>query len=75
MSQLTVIPLGAGAAVVLPDAVIESVGLRIGDKLDLTVSDQQLILRPDEVHPPEARLADIDREVFEQRQDAYRRLA
>ena len=75
MSQLTVIPLGAGAAVVLPDAVIESVGLRIGDKLDLTVSDQQLILRPVEVHPPEARLAEITREVFEQRQDAYRRLA
>ena len=75
MSQLTVIPLGAGAAVVLPDAVIESVGLRIGDKLDLTVRDQQLILRPVEDHPREARLAEITREVFEQRQDAYRRLA
>jgi antitoxin component of MazEF toxin-antitoxin module len=75
MSQLTLIPIGAGAAVVLPDAVIESVGLRIGDKLDLTVGDQQLILRPVEDSPREARLAEITREVFEQRQDAYRRLA
>jgi antitoxin component of MazEF toxin-antitoxin module len=75
MSQLTVLPIGTGAAVMLPDEVIQSVGLRIGDKLELTVGDQQLILRPVEDRPREARLAEITREVFEERQDAYRRLA
>ena len=75
MSQVTIVPLGDAAAVVLPEAVIESIGLRIGDKMDLTVADQQLILRPVEDESRRRRVAEITQDVFEKRRDAYRRLA
>ena len=46
MPQLPIVPLGDSAAVVLPASVLESVGLRIGDVVDVTVGDRQLILQP-----------------------------
>jgi antitoxin component of MazEF toxin-antitoxin module len=75
MSEATIVAFGDGAAVVLPEAVIESVGLRIGDKVDFAVGDRQLILSPVEDQSRESRFAEIARDVFERREDAYRRLA
>jgi antitoxin component of MazEF toxin-antitoxin module len=75
MSEITIVPLGQDAAIVLPEAVIESAGLRIGDKVDLTVSDRQLILGPLEDPSRESRFAEITQDVFDRRADAYRRLA
>jgi len=75
MSEATIVPLGDGAAVALPEAVIESVGLRIGDKVELSVGNRQLILSPVEDPTRESRFAEIARDVFERREEAYRRLA
>ena len=75
MTQLPIISHGDAAAVVLPAAVLESLGLRVGDVVDVTVSDRQLILRPAEGAARRQLVDSIIREVFERRQDAYQRLA
>ena len=75
MSEVTIVPFGDGAAVVLPAAVMESIGVRIGDQVDLSVGDRQWILSPVEDQSRESRFAQIARDVFERREEAYRRLA
>jgi antitoxin component of MazEF toxin-antitoxin module len=75
MPQLTIFSHGDFAAVVLPAELLESVGLRVGDVVDVTLGDRQLILRPGEDAARRALLEEITREVFERRRDAYRRLA
>ena len=75
MPQLTIVAHGDSAAVVLPAEVLESVGLRIGDVVDVTLGDRQLILRPAEDATRRQLFEEITQEVFEQRRDAYQRLA
>jgi antitoxin component of MazEF toxin-antitoxin module len=75
MPQLTIVPHGDSAAVVLPASVLESLGLRIGDVLEATPGDRQLILRPVEDAARRQLLQEITDDVFERRRDAYRRLA
>lgn len=75
MSQVPIVSLGDSAAVVLPPDVLKSIGLQVGDVVELAVADRQLILRP--VPDPARRelFESITREVFERRRDAYQRLA
>jgi antitoxin component of MazEF toxin-antitoxin module len=75
MPQLTIVPHGDSAAVILPAAVLESVGLRVGDIIDVTLGDGQLILRSARDTSRRELLEKITREVFERRKDAYQRLA
>ena len=75
MPQLTIVPHGDSAAVILPAAVLKSVGLRIGDVVDVTLGDRQLILRSAEDTARDELLETITHEVFERRRDAYQRLA
>ena len=75
MPQLTIVSHGDSAAVVLPASVLESIGLRIGDVLEATLGDRQLILRPVEDAARRQLLQEITRDVFELRRDAYQRLA
>ena len=75
MPQLTIVPHGDSAAVVLPTSVLESFGLHIGDVLEATLGERQLILQPVEDAARRRLLDEITRDVFEQRGDAYRRLA
>ncbi len=75
MPQLTIVPHGDSAAVILPAVLLESVGLRIGDVVDVTVGDRQLILRSAEDASRRELLETITHEVLERRRDAYERLA
>jgi antitoxin component of MazEF toxin-antitoxin module len=75
MTQLSIVPHGASAAVVIPPDILEAVGLRIGDVVDVTLRDRQLILQPSEDASRRQRIEEITREVLEQRSEAYRRLA
>jgi len=75
MPQLTIVPHGDSAAVVLPASVLESIGLQVGDVLEATVRERELILRPVEDAARRRLLDEITRDVFEQRRDAYQRLA
>jgi antitoxin component of MazEF toxin-antitoxin module len=75
MTQLSIVPHGDAAAVVIPAEVLEAAGLRIGDVLDITLRDRQLILQPSEDALRRQKIEDISREVLERRRDAYQRLA
>ena len=75
MPQLTIIPHGEGAAVVLPAAVLESLGLHIGDVVDVSLADRHLILQPAADAARRQRVEEITQEVFQRRRDAYERLA
>jgi antitoxin component of MazEF toxin-antitoxin module len=75
MTQLTIIHHGEAAAVVLPAAVLDSIGLRIGDVLEATLGERQLILRLVEDAARREAFEAVTKDVFEQRRDAYERLA
>lgn len=75
MPQLKIIAHDEGAAVVLPAELLESVGLRIGDMVEVNQQDRQLIFRPVEDKDRRRLVEEITREVMERRQEAYRRLA
>ncbi len=74
MPQLTIIPHGSSAVVVLPAALLESIGLQVGDVQDASVDERQLILRPVEDAARQHLVEEITREMFERRRDAYQRL-
>ena len=42
MPQLTIVPHGDSAAVVLPASVLESIGLQVGDVLEATVRERKI---------------------------------
>jgi antitoxin component of MazEF toxin-antitoxin module len=72
---MTIVPHGDSAAVILPASVLESIGVRIGDVLEATPGDRQLLLRPVEDASRQLVIQEITQDVFEQRRDAYQRLA
>jgi antitoxin component of MazEF toxin-antitoxin module len=75
MTQLTIVNHGESAAVILPAAMLESIGLRIGDVLDATLRERQLILQPAEDVARREAFEETAKDVFEKRRDAYQRLA
>jgi antitoxin component of MazEF toxin-antitoxin module len=75
MPQLTIVAHGDTAAVVLPASVLEAIGLQVGDVVEATVGERELILRPVEDAARRRLLGEITQEVFERRRDAYQRLA
>ncbi len=75
MAQLKIVPHGDAAAVVLPDTLLKSLGLRIGDTVDVNTKDQQVILRAADDTSRREAFERISEEILTQRQDAYRRLA
>jgi antitoxin component of MazEF toxin-antitoxin module len=75
MPQLIVISHGDAAAVVLPKAMLESIGIHVGDAVDVTVGDRQLMLRPVDDVERRRLMTDLTKEVLDRRSDAYQRLA
>jgi antitoxin component of MazEF toxin-antitoxin module len=75
MPQLTIVPHGEAAALILPPAVLESAGFHVGDTIDVTLGDGQLILRSTDDASRRQRLKEITDDVLEKRHDAYERLA
>jgi antitoxin component of MazEF toxin-antitoxin module len=75
MTQITIVSHGDGAAVVLPKTILESIGVHVGDTVEVTVSEQRVILRPLDEAERQRLVADLTQEVLDRRCDAYRRLA
>ena len=75
MFQLPVVAVGESAAVILPLAVLESLGLKAGDILGATLEEHRLVLRPAYDSARREVVEEITREVFERRRDAFQRLA
>jgi bifunctional DNA-binding transcriptional regulator/antitoxin component of YhaV-PrlF toxin-antitoxin module len=46
MSQHVLIPVDDGTGLVLPPDVLAALGVKVGDSVDLTVTDHQIVLRP-----------------------------
>jgi antitoxin component of MazEF toxin-antitoxin module len=75
MQKLIIVPHGDSAAVVLPTSVLESIGARVGDVLEAMPGGGQLILRPVGDPSRQESIEEITHDVFNQRRDAYQRLA
>jgi antitoxin component of MazEF toxin-antitoxin module len=63
------------AAILLPQEMLDQLGINAGDEVDISVVDGTLILRPlEEVERPR-KIEDATNTVFERRKDAYEQLA
>jgi AbrB family looped-hinge helix DNA binding protein len=62
-------------AILLPQEVLDQLGINAGDEVDLSVVDGTLILRPLEEVERERKIEDTTNTVFERRRSAYEQLA
>jgi antitoxin component of MazEF toxin-antitoxin module len=63
------------AAILLPQEVLDQLGINAGDEVDLSVVDRTLILRPLEESERARKIEDATVAVFERRKSAYEELA
>ena len=75
MSHKRVAPSHDSAAILLPQEVLDEMGMQEGDEVDVVVSNQTLTMRPLPDVERAARIEDATMSVFERRRDAYRKLA
>ncbi|MCB0113985.1 MAG: hypothetical protein R2873_09085 [Caldilineaceae bacterium] len=76
MTQTRITTIDGSAAVLLSPEIMEQMGVRIGDEVDVAVADNTLVVRRiDEETKPERTLEEIIDGIFDRRADAYRRLA
>ena len=62
-------------AILLPQEVLDQLGINAGDEVDLSVVDGTLILRPLEEVERAREIEDVTNTVFERRKSAYEQLA
>jgi antitoxin component of MazEF toxin-antitoxin module len=75
MSHMPILSTVGSEGVLVPVRALESIGLQIGDRVDVTLGDGQLVLRPAADATRQQRIDEITREVFDRRKSAYERLA
>lgn len=75
MTRLPIVPVEGSAAIVMPPSALDSLGIAIGDLVDVTVSNGQIIVRPVSPSNRSQVVDQITHDVLEQRRDAYQRLA
>ncbi len=76
MTQTKITIVGKFAAVLLPQEMVDQMGVQIGDDVDIVVRDDTLVVRRiAEGEQPERPLDEIIDDIFKRRADAYRRLA
>lgn len=63
------------AAILLPQEVLDQLGINAGDEVDLSVVDGTLILRPLEEAERARKIEGATNTVFERRKSAYEQLA
>jgi antitoxin component of MazEF toxin-antitoxin module len=74
MSRKRIATSQDSTAILLPQEVLDEMGVREGDEVDVSVSDGTLLMRP--LSAERARkLEDATKAVFERRSDAYKKLA
>ncbi len=75
MSRKRIMAAGDSSTVVLPKEVLDMMGVKAGDEIDLSVVDRTLIVRSlDEVERAR-KIDDITDAVFERRKSVYEELA
>ncbi|MEW6131279.1 MAG: AbrB/MazE/SpoVT family DNA-binding domain-containing protein [Acidobacteriota bacterium] len=63
------------AAILLPQEVLDQLGIKAGDEVDLAIIDRTLILRPLEEAERVLKIEQVTDTVFERRKSAYEQLA
>jgi antitoxin component of MazEF toxin-antitoxin module len=75
MSRERITAVGESAALLLPQDVLDKLGIAIGDEVELSLVYRTLILQPLDEAERAQKLAAVTKTVFERRQSAYTRLA
>jgi antitoxin component of MazEF toxin-antitoxin module len=75
MPAIPIVAVNGSAAIVLPPDVLHAMGLGIGDALEIAVTDDRMILRRVDDPDRRDRVEKLIDEIFEERRDAYERLA
>ena len=75
MSRRRIIASGDSPAILLPQEVLDEMGLGIGDEVDLTIVERDLVLRRVDEAERGRRIQESTDAVLERRKSAYERLA
>lgn len=75
MSQMQIVSIIGFDGMNVPAKALEAIGLKIGDKVHVTLGDGQLILRPAANSSRQQQIDEITTDVFARRKSAYERLA
>ena len=75
MLQQQIIPVGNAAALPLPADVLDALGIKVGDAVNVTIVGRQLVIQPLDDAGEQKRYEAIVDDVFERRRSAYQKLA
>ena len=75
MSRKRIIASDDSAVILLPQEVLDQMGVSNGDEVELSVEEGAVILRPLDETARAQKLAESADAVFERRKSAYKRLA
>jgi len=75
MSRRRIIASGDSPAILLPQDVLDEIGIGIGDEVDVTLVDSSLVLSRVDDAERERMIQESTEAVLERRKSAYKRLA
>jgi antitoxin component of MazEF toxin-antitoxin module len=75
MSNEQVFTLGEPAELIISQEILRQIGVGAGDKIEITISDRALVVRPLEAAERSRKIAAATRDIFDRRRDAYLKLA
>lgn len=75
MSRQQIIVVGDSAALLLPQKILDLMGVHVNNELDVEVVDGKLILRSLNEVEREQKVKSTTQALFERRESAYQRLA
>jgi antitoxin component of MazEF toxin-antitoxin module len=70
-----IITLGDSVELVLNQEILQQIGVGSGDKVEVKVANGELTVRPLEVAERGRKIAELTREIFDDRREAYLQLA
>ncbi len=75
MTQQHITQIGKTPALLLPDDILERLGLHVGDSLDISIINGLLIASPSSEEEREQKIQAAIQKVFTNRKSAYQSLA
>jgi antitoxin component of MazEF toxin-antitoxin module len=75
MSRKRIATSQDSAAILLPQEVLDEMGVHEGDEVDVSVSDRTLVMRPLADTDRPGKIEEATKAVFERRRAAYKKLA
>jgi antitoxin component of MazEF toxin-antitoxin module len=75
MSRKRITSAGDSAAVILSQEILDVMGVKVGDEVDVSVVDRTLILRSLDEAERARKVEAATKDIFERRRSAYEELA